>query len=144
MKKFVSMLILAVLLVGMFSISSGAAVKDTVVIEPLYNNSISVTNNFVIEEGGIARLTVGYTGKFGKFTSARITSKLQVQTSSGWADVDNGEESCEWVDESTNVIFTTTHTLEVSRGTYRALITYELYGTGGATDVIERTIEYTY
>lgn len=140
MKKFVSMLVLAVLLVGMFSIVSGAAVKDDAVLEPLYNNALNVSSSFVIEDGGIAKISLSYGGKFGKLTSARITSKLQVQTSSGWADVDNGE----WVDESTNVIFTTTHTLEVSRGTYRALITYELYGTGGAADVIEHTYEYTY
>ena len=143
MKKIVSLLICGILLIGIFTVPSFAAIKDEGIVMPMYNNTSTVTNRFVIEEG-IAKVTVGYVGKYNKLTSARITTKLQVQTSSGWVDVNNGQANNQWVDVSTNITFSTTHTLSVARGTYRALITYEMTGTGGATDVITKTLEYSY
>ena len=143
MKKIVSLFICALLFIGVLPISSFAAVGGGNVVMPMYNNVANVTGRFVIEEG-VAKITVGYVGYTNITTSARITTKLQVQTSNGWLDVDNGEPNNEWLDESTNSVFFITHTREVPSGTYRALITYELYGTGGAADVIEREFEYTH
>ena len=143
MKKIVSLFICALLFIGVLPISSFAAVGGGNVVMPMYNNVANVTGRFVIEEG-VAKITVGYVGYTNITTSARITTKLQVQTANGWADVNNGEPNNEWLDESTNSVFFITHTREVPSGTYRALITYELYGTGGAADVIEREFEYTH
>ena len=128
---------------GIFTVIPFAAIKEEGIVMPMYNNVSNVTGLFVIEEG-VAKITVGYVGYFNITTSARITTKLQVQTANGWADVNNGEPNNAWVDESTNFMFSITHTQEVPSGTYRALITYELYGTGGAADVIEREFEYTH
>ncbi|MBE6645950.1 MAG: hypothetical protein E7612_11380 [Ruminococcaceae bacterium] len=143
MKKVISLLICGILLAGMLPIASFAAIKEEVTVMPMYNNTTNVTSRFVIEEG-VAKLTVAYVGKFNTLTRGVITSKIQVQTSNGWVDVNNGELNNEWVDESTNITFSITHTQEVPRGTYRALITFEMYGTGGSADIIERTYEYTY
>lgn len=143
MKKIVSFLICGILLMGIFTVSPFAAIKDDGVVMPMYNNTTNVTNRFVIEEG-IAKVTVAYIGKFNTLTRAVITTKLQVQTSSGWVDVNNGEPNNQWVEDCTTITFSKTYNLEVPSGSYRALISYQMYGTGGAADVISKTLEYSY
>ena len=143
MKKIASLLICGILLMGIFTVTPFAAIKDEGVAMPMYNNTSNVTTNFLIESG-IAKVTVGYVGKFNKLTRAAITTKLQVQTSSGWVDVNNGEPNNEWVEDCTTIMFSEAYSLEVPRGTYRAVIDFEMYGTGGAADVITKTLEYTY
>ncbi len=143
MKKIVALLITAILMMGIFTVTPFAAIKDDGIVMPMYNNTSNVTTNFLIEEG-IAKVTVGYVGKFNKLTRAVIKTKLQVQTSSGWVDVNNGELNNEWVEDRTTIMFSETYNLEVPRGTYRAVINFEMYGTGGAADIIPKTLEYTY
>ena len=143
MKKIVSLLICGVLLMGIFTVIPFAAIKEEGIVMPMYNNTSNVTTRFVIEEG-IAKVTVGYVGKYNKLTRAVITTKLQVQTSSGWVDVNNGEPNNQWVEDRTTITFSQTYNLEVARGTYRAVINFEMYGTGGAADVIPKTLEYSY
>ena len=141
MKKLIS-LILCLALLGAFPIISYAASGSN--ITPFYNNTIKTTVNFVINESGNATVDISYIGYSGIMTAAKITTKIQKLESSSWADVSIGTADNTWVDESTNFVFSTSHSVGVSRGTYRAVVTFEISGTGGATDVITRDVEYTY
>jgi len=51
----------------------------------------------------------------------------------------------EWVDTSTDYADAFIHEIQLDNtGTYRAIVVYEISGTGGATDVIEYEKERTY
>ena len=144
MKKLIIIIITLGLLSSIFSITTSAAIKDDE-IAPLYNNVLLEKTTFTIDSNGNAIISLLYRGKTGANSTAVITSKIQKNVSGTWVDVDNGQSNNQWVDESTSTVFSLNHSVQLtSRGTYRAVVVYEISGTGGATDVIERTIEKTY
>lgn len=110
------------------------------------NNNLNMTaTSFVIfdDVGEVNAYFVGYTGIT---TEAIIESKIQRRTLFWWSDVDNGETDNTWVDHFYgDVSGDVTHTLEITKkGTYRAVVTYTVKGTGGADDVIDEVIEFVY
>ena len=144
MKRFVTFFITFVFCIACFGITVNAAAREDIVL-PMYNNTAVATTTFNINENGVASVSVSYGGKYGQSVSAVITSKIQKNESGTWVDVDIDQPNNQWVDESSMSFYSTTHTHQLtSRGTYRAVVVYEISGTGGATDVIERTIEKTY
>ena len=144
MKKFITLIVTLVLCFACLSITANAAlINDTV--SPMYNNTASATTSFNISESGLASISVSYGGKYGTSVHSTIISKIQKYESGTWVDVNNNQPNNVWIDESSVLFFSKTHTHQLaSRGRYRAVVVYEISGTGGATDVIERIIEKTY
>ena len=132
MKKVLTMILCVTLILTFFTSTVSAASEG---ISPRFNNANATDSNFLIL-GGEAIVSLSYSGKSGYFTSAKITTVLEKRTLLlFWSDV------TEWTDTSTSANGSFNHTYPVDSGTYRVKITYEISGTGGATDVIEETIK---
>ena len=101
--------------------------------------------SFNITSTGNAICDVSYTADSSVFTYSTCTIKIQKQVFLFiWSDVAVNANK-KWEDYSTLYAdgFYHTHQLE-STGKYRAVITLDIYGTGGLHDAISDTIERTY
>lgn len=144
MKRLFVIILATSLLIGAFSFNSSAATKEDEIV-PFYNNVMLEKTTFVIDTSGNATISLLYRGKSGVNSSCVIISKIQQNLSGTWVDININQPNNEWIDESTSSVFTKNHSVQLtSHGTYRAVVVYEISGTGGATDVIERIIEKTY
>lgn len=132
MKKSISFILVAVILMSVFTTVVSASNEGISVC----NNNVAMTDsNFIIVDN-VAYVDVSYIGYSNVTTNAKITITLQKRTLLlFWSN------ETEWIDTSDRVSNTFTHTYPVSSGTYRVKITFEISGTGGATDVIEREIK---
>jgi len=146
MKHRVISLLLAVMIFGSLVLSVAAAAVLGADVMPCYNNTLSTSTNFTISTTGNAAISAVYNAYPSVFTTATVTSYIEKRTlGMFWTRVDIGEPNNEWVDDSfdyTDVIIHE-HQLD-SKGTYRATVVYEIYGTGGAADVIDYEQERTY
>lgn len=132
MKRLSLFLLATVALFGIFATVVSASNEGIMLCN---NNVLQTDANFFISND-TAYITVSYIGYNNITTHAKITTTLQKRTLLlFWND------QVEWVDTSvaTDDIFE--HTYPVSSGTYRVKITYEISGTGGATDIIEDEIK---
>ncbi len=142
MKKIISLLLSLVMALS-FVVTIVSAEEDYGVA-PCLNNTANANTVFIIEDG-IAGVSVWYSGYEGICTGATITTKLEKRfLLVFWKDVDLGTEGDVWVDESTNYFYHGYHEIAVSKGTYRATVTYVIRGTGGPDDVLTAEIEDTY
>ncbi len=145
MKKIITAILLLTLMCTLLSFNALAAMPDDEIVMPLYNNTATTNTTFTISSGGSAMVKVFYRGYSGVTTGGTITTKIQKYVSGSWQDVDIGMPNNEWVDVSTSVFFTKTHTVQLqSTGIYRAVVEYVISGSGGSDDVINETVEYTY
>ena len=136
MKRVISVLILCVMLIGLSCTAVSAANEG---VMPRYNNAADIDADFYISENGIANITAGYTGYSGVTTGAKITILLEEKTFFFfWSDVK------EWVITSSEYTATFFRSYAIPSGDYRVTITYEISGTGGATDVYEEVLEDSY
>ncbi len=104
-------------------------------VEPYSYTDITIESLDI--ENGIASVYAYYYGYSGVTTGAEIEIKLQKRfLLFWWNDVDGGH----WVDTFNTVSGGTSHGLTVPTGTYRAVITYKVYGSGGGYDEISKTI----
>ena len=135
MKKFIAIILFIALSIGMCfnSFAEGNSVM------PRYNNTLNSSFSFLINENGEAKVNIQYHG-FNEVTQgASITVKLEKRfLFAFWNDV------AEWSASSENVSDTFQFTKSVGKGTYRATIELQIYGSGGATDVITDQLEYKY
>ena len=101
--------------------------------------------NFNITSTGNAICSVHYTAEPSLFTYATCTIKIQKQVFLFiWSDVAVNTNK-KWEDYSTVYSDDFYHTYQLeSTGNYRAVITLDIYGTGGLHDSISDTIERTY
>ena len=114
-------------------------------VSPRLNNLSQYSVVFEIAEDGTASIDIFYRGTPGVTTGATINSKIQKKVSGNWVDVDIDEPNNKWVDTSRNFIFSTTHThVLTERGTYRAVVEFNISGNGGANDIFTETIEKTF
>ena len=137
MKKILSIILCAILLVGGFETLALASGGDDGIM-PCYNNASSTNSNFYVADGN-AVISASYVGFPGVTTGARITIQLQKRNLLVfWKDV------TDWEDISDNADATFVHTYPVSSGTYRVRIRYEIRGSGGAVDVVEEELKASY
>ena len=115
-------------------------------IDPRLNNGSSCSQIFTITSSGKATVSVDYAGISGVTTKVTSTVYLEKKTLwLFWTRVDIGTTDDEWVDSSTSVSGSFTHSKQLSStGTYRAVFVVKMYGSGGATDTIEKNIEKKY
>ena len=143
MKRIVSGILTLALFMGAlsaFSVSASAAE-----IVPYWNNTSSTTTNFSISSSGKATITMSCSGD-SNFTRVNIVSYIEKKTLGlFWTRVEIGTNNNEWKDSSNRNPYTQTRSTTLSsKGTYRAVVTYTVEGTGGSDDVIKDTIEDKY
>ena len=140
-----SMLVVSV--VGGFVISAeefSAGSEES--IFPRFTNCNQCDFAFAVIAPGEAQVLVTYYAKSDVFTQARLTVKIQKKfLGLFWRTVDIGTTNDEWVaySSATNGQFYNSFDVD-GTGTYRAVFCLEIYGTSGAVDTIEDTIEFKY
>ena len=148
MKKDLKKLMLILLACMMLHVMSLpiSATSENEQIAPCYINANSYTDEFIITDSGIAVVMVTYQGLPSAFTKADISVKIQKKfLFLFWNDVDIGYPNNEWTDECTDLNGTFYNTFAVNgTGTYRALITVNIYGHTSGYDTIELIREYKY
>ena len=108
---------------------------DEPIVELSYTDRTLERFNVV---NGIAEVTAKYYGYSGITTGATIEITLQKRfLLFWWNDVDGGH----WIDTVSSSSGSVSHSLPVSSGTYRAVIHYKVYGSGGGYDEITRTVD---
>ena len=153
MKRFTALLLIIITVFTALTLPAYASQlpeEDSSVIvmtiDPRLNNGSSCTQNFSITSSGYAGVRIDYSGISGVTTKVTSTVYLEKKTLwLFWTRVDIGTTDDEWVDSSTSVSGSFTHSKQLSStGTYRAVFVVKMYGSGGATDTIEKNIEKKY
>ena len=116
-----------------------SAADDEIVLRLL--NASNAYTTFSISSSGKATVRNSYTGKAGKFKSAKITTKIQKKVGVIWVTVSGGS----WTDTSSSLNYSKSHSLQLSStGTYRAHVVFVISGSGGSDDKITKNVEKTY
>ena len=142
MKKFIAFFLSVLLFVEFIKVPVSASDAT-----PYYNNVIQTVSSFSIDSNGEGEIYASYTGFPGITDSVTVTIKIQ-KRSLGlvWTKVDIGTDNNKIVVTSTNVNDEFTYYVQLnSTGNYRAVITYEISGSGGSDDTIKDicTAEYS-
>ena len=128
-----------------FGLCANTAYAYSMEATPYYNNMARASTQMNFDGYGNATVKNSFTGLTGITTSVTITTKIQQKfLLFFWRDVDIGVSGNQWVDTSTDVRFTCSHSVSLPSGTYRAVVTYTVYGTGGEPDVITEYAEASY
>ena len=129
--------------IGEFTVS---AVENEETVTPRFTNCDQCNFIFRVLDPGEAHVGVTYYAKSNVFTQAKLTVKIQKKfLGLFWRTVDIGTTNDEWIAYSNDVYGEFYNCFNVDgTGTYRAVFCVEIYGTSGAVDTIENTIEYKY
>ncbi len=144
-KKMVSVfLMLCLLITPMFSVPASAADEDYGVM-PALNNVLSCAANGSVNSSGKLTINYTYAGYQGITTKAVITTTLQKRfLGLFWKTVEIGGKD-EWSFTVNDYRYSGSKNYQLpSEGKYRANITFKFYGSGGAADVIDSQMEFTY
>lgn len=139
MKKQIKIFLLTMLIICLFaSTICPTTAASAGGIKPLYNNTSATTTNMNINENGLMTISYQYSGYPSKTTKAVITTYIEKRTLGlFWSRVDIGTDRNQWVDVINDYRYTGYRTFQLSaKGTYRVVVEYTIYGTGGAADVI--------
>ena len=142
-KRFFNIMLSVILLCTLFV--CGNAQAD--MVQPLYNNTSVEHTGFNIDSNGLASVTISYIGYKGVTTSAKIEIEIKKRGFLGlsWSTVDIGEPNNIKIYVFNEYTATSQYTVQLnSKGTYKAIIKYTIYGSGGEPDVITREIEKKY
>lgn len=140
MKKTMKRITLAILTCVLCCMSIVPAFADNGQITPRWTNTSNTTMSFVVDDGQ-ANFYVSYVANTSTFSQAQLRVQIQKRVLGlFWRNVGD-----EWVGYSTALRGDFYDYIPVDgKGTYRANFTLTVYGTQGATDVIEDTIEVKY
>ncbi len=140
MKNFKRLLSFAMLVVMLFVMATTSFATENG-INPRFNNLDTTEAVFVINDSGKATVSFTCYGYIGITTRIVVETKIEKKFLWWWNDVDGAS----WTDETTEYCCDREHYIQLTKsGTYRASITYTVYGTAGEADVITRTIENSY
>jgi len=127
------------------SVSASAAVASEEIM-PLYNNTSTAYCTANINDSG--NMTISYRVYGYSSTTSKIVINTYIEKKVlglFWSRVDIGETDDEWVDTINKSTYIGSRSYQLSStGTYRVNVTYTVYGTGGAADVIPFSIEKSY
>lgn len=148
-KKLISFLLAFTALLSclMLPVSADSGDDSEAGIMPLYNNVSDAKGSLTISSSGLLTVTNYYYGTKNITEKCVITVKIEKKTLGiFWKDIDVGSANGYWVETIYNYHYSGTRQLQLTtgKGTYRATITFEISGTGGATDVITRQYTATY
>lgn len=130
----------ALLVIMIFAMAAPSFATDSGVM-PRLNNTDSTEVVFVIDDNGeatVSYICFGYEG-----ITSRIVVEIKIQKKVLWWW--NNVDGASWTDETTEYYLNSEHSIQLSKsGTYRAVITYTVYGSGGEADVLTDEIEKKY
>lgn len=146
MTKRIVMAVAMVLLCLFFVIAACVRPVSASEIMPLANNVISASSAATISTSGKLTITNQYYGFNGVTTKAVITTYVEKKVLGlFWTRVDINQTNNEWIDTVYEYEYSGSHSVQLgSTGTYRIVVSYVIYGSGGDADEIEKTIEKTY
>lgn len=134
MKKALSILLVVLSIVSIFSIAAAA-------VEPRWNNAATANVSLDINSSGMANVVLNCAGITNVTTNITAETKLERKWGILWLDVDGAE----WTDTTNKVYLSTGHYFQLSKtGTYRATTKFTVSGTGGSNDSITVRSEDTY
>lgn len=135
--RIISFVMLVIMLFAM-AIPTMAAEDE---ITPYLNNTNTTEAVFVILDDGEAMVSYTCFGYQGITTRIVVETKIEKKFLWWWNDVDGAS----WTDESTEYYCAGDHSIQLTKsGTYRATVTYTVYGTGGEADVLTSQFEKKY
>ena len=143
MKKTIAFILCILLLFGISSTAYANDVENVIDEEIILrlSNSNNAYTTFSISDSGKATVANSYSGKSGKFKSAKITTKVQKKIGIIWVTISDGS----WTDTSTSLNYSKSHTIQLSStGTYRAHVVFVISGSGGSDDRITKNVQKTY
>ena len=149
--RIVSLIMVAVMLccstISSQAVTYSEQTAETQSISPRLShcNNCGMAFQIYDPDPGVGTFAVSYVGK-STFDRAKLSVKFEKRfLGVFWKTVDIDEPNDEWVCYSYNPdgVFSDEIAMD-GTGTYRALFTFEVRGTDGTTDVIERTIERVY
>lgn len=143
MKKIIALILCFLLVLNFSSVAYAndieSAADDEIMLR--LSNAYETATSFTISSSGKATVKNSYTGKAGKFKSAKITTKIQKKVGVIWITVSGAS----WTDTSTLLNYSKSHSLQLSStGTYRAHVIFVISGTGGPDDTITKNVQKTY
>lgn len=128
------------LVIMLFAMAIPTMATDNAIM-PRYNNTSTTEAVFIIDDNGLATISYTCLGYEGITTRIVVETKIQKKFLWWWNDVDGAS----WTDESNKDYCAYDHSIQLTKsGTYRAVITYNVYGSGGEADVITAEIEKKY
>ena len=137
-------LTLALLLVCTALVPAHAAAEST--ITPRLNTNIDVTCIPNLPDSGILYVTNTYVVNDSRVTSVVVTTYVEKRTLLViWNRVDIGTANNEWVDYGSNGGFSKSHSAQMPQaGTYRVVVTFDVYSGSTLLDSIEKkaTVDY--
>ena len=136
-KRIITLALLAIML---FAMAAPSFATDNGVM-PCLNNTSSTEAVFVITDDGEAIVSCSCVGYEGITSRIIIEIKIQKRVLWWWNNVDGAS----WTDETTQDYLHVEHSTQLSKsGTYRAVIAYTVYGSGGEADAFTDKIEKKY
>lgn len=138
------MCMLFILTILIFPLSS-VHVYASSSITPRYNNVFLAQSYANISTTGKLTLTNTYEGKSNHISKAIITSCIEKKTSNIWVRVDIGTGNNEWIDTVYSQNYTGNHATKLpSKGSYRAIVKYVIFGKDNSTDTITEILSIQY
>ena len=142
MKKWVSVLLVMVLMVMNVGVAYGAQ-KPTDTVQPNHNNATNARATVQLSSSGT--VTINLIGSLkSSATSVSIVTYIEQKIDNEWVRIDNGQPQYQWVDTVTSRSFNITHSWRLpERGEYRVDVTFRVYGSL-PTDTISQMEYVTY
>ena len=140
MKNAKKLISFAMLVVMIFAMAIPTFATENAIM-PRLNNTNTTEAVFVIMDDGEAIVSYTCFGYQGITTRIVVETKIEKKFLWWWNDVDGAS----WTDESTTYYCDGEHSIQLTKsGTYRATVTYTVYGTGGEADVLTSQFEKKY
>lgn len=137
--RLVSLVLFATAVLSVFPYSVNA--DEPAQIVPRLNNDFDAIYDFYIDSYGQATVACRVMGQTNVTTGISIEIQIQRKTLLWWSDVDGGY----WSDYFSGHLGSMVCGKELTKtGKYRAVFTITVSGTGGADDVVEKTLTYEY
>lgn len=111
-----------------------------------YNNTTDAYLSADIDTNGTLQATLLVNGKKGVTTCIEADLYIERKTLGiFWTRVDIGYNNNVWHDSTTSHYYNNSFSTDlVSNGTYRVVVSYTVHGTGGANDIIPKTVIVVY
>jgi len=133
-RKIISVILCCAALLGCMTVYASAVENGTAVM-PRYNNVATADTDFTIIND-VVYVDVAYQGYNGVTTGATIKVTLQKKfLLFFWQDVTS------WTLTPNTVTYSNTLTYPISSGTHKVTVEYQIYGNGGAADIINHEFE---
>lgn len=138
-------LILSLLLIGTTLVPAYASPAEET-ISPRYNTNINIACIPNLPDSGILYVTNTYVVNDSRITRVVVTTYVEKRTLLViWNRVDIGTPNNEWVDYGVNGDFDASHSAQMpAPGTYRVVVTFDVYSGTTLLDSIEKKLTVDY